>query len=373
MSDTFIAVGLNHETGSLQIREKIAKQPDEVGRIGTEIKALGFKEATVLSTCSRFEVFAVGPADGTKILSDWFNRRAGKDMSASLYAYAGRDAIRHLLRVVSGLDSWVLGETEILGQVKKAYTEANQEGSIGRVSNITFQHALRIGKRVRTETKLVGGIKSIGGAAALLARKIFASSEDKQVMIFGAGTMAETTVSHLCAKGIGDVWVANRSIENAQSLANRLGGKPITLEEGMEKLDEVDIAVFSTGARDFLLTGEEAKALSKRRKGRSLFIIDIALPRNVDPTVGDASDIYLYDLENLKDVVTDSLSRREEGVSEAMEIVNSETNDICGRLRVVPPPNPYRAMASAAISPSIPAPSSAIAAHRTSDAKAVSA
>jgi glutamyl-tRNA reductase len=346
MTDTFIAVGVNHETGSLQVREKIAKKPDEVGRINAEIKALGFKEAVFVSTCSRCEVFAVGPADGTKLLSDWFSARAGKDLSASLYAYAGRDAVRHLLRVVSGLDSWVLGETEILGQVKTAYIESGKEGATGRISNIAFQHALRVGKKVRSETKLVGGIKSIGGAAAMLARKIFASSDDKQVIIFGAGTMAETTVSHLCAKGIGGVWVANRSLENAESLANRLGGKPIGLEEGMKKLEEVDIAVFSTGARDFLLSAKDAEELSKKRKGRSLFVIDIALPRNVDPRVGDADDVYLYDLEDLRGVVKDSLTRREEGVEQAMEIVNPETNEIWGRLRTSPPPNPFRASIS---------------------------
>ncbi|MEK7384701.1 MAG: glutamyl-tRNA reductase [Elusimicrobiota bacterium] len=333
MISEWVVVGLNHSTASVEIREAIFPKPDEAGRINASVKeATGQEGVVVVSTCSRFEIYFQPDKDGEQAVLAWLNLRAGQDISASLFVHRGPEAVSHLFRVAAGLDSWVVGETEILGQCKTAYQNACAEKTVNRFGHLSFQRALMVGKKVRNETRIVGGIASIGGAAAVMARSIFSELKERVIVVFGAGTMAASSVRHLRSKGAGELFVSNRSLDKAQALAGELGGKPISLAEGFDRLDQADIAVFSTGADRYLLDGEAAQALSRRRGGRSLFVIDIAMPRNVDPEVVKAEGVYLYDIDDLKSVVEKSLAKREEDLSRAAVIVAAESADCWARL-----------------------------------------
>lgn len=332
-SPEWLVVGLNHATAPVEIREAISPKPHEAGRINALVReATGQEGVVVISTCSRFEVYCQPDQDGERAVVEWLARRVGRDISSSLYIRRGPEAVGHLFRVAAGLDSWVVGETEILGQCKAAYQGACAEKTATRYGHLAFQRALMVGKKVRNETRIVGGIASIGGAAAVLARSIFNELKERVIVVFGAGTMAASSVRHLRSKGAGELFVSNRSLDKAQALAAELGGKPITLAEGFDRLDQADIAVFSTGADRFLLDGEAALALSRRRGGRSLFLIDIAMPRNVAPEVAEAEGVYLYDIDDLKGVVQKSLAKREEDLARAAGIVACESADCWGRM-----------------------------------------
>jgi glutamyl-tRNA reductase len=349
MMNDWLVVGLNHSTAPVEIREAISPKPDEAGRINTIIKdATGQEGVVVLSTCSRFEIYCQPDKDGEQAIVAWLNLRAGTDISASIFIHRGSEAVGHLFRVAAGLDSWILGETEILGQCKAAYQGACNEKTVNRFGHLSFQRALMVGKKVRNETRIVGGIASIGGAAAMMARSIFSDLKERVVVVFGAGTMAASSVRHLRSKGAGKLYISNRSLDKAQALAADLGGEPVTLAEGFARLDEADIAVFSTGADHYLLDGEAALALSRRRGGRSLFIIDIAMPRNVAPEVAKAEGVYLYDIDDLKGVVQKSLAKREADMAQAVVIVATEGADCWGRLTCPQAAPAHSRMAAAA-------------------------
>lgn len=342
MMNEWMVVGLNHSTAPVEIREAISPKPEEAGRINAVIsEATGQKGVVVLSTCSRFEIYFQPDKDGEQAVAAWLNLRAGRDIGEMLFTRRGAEAVGHLFRVAAGLDSWIMGETEILGQCKSAYQGACAEKTANRFGHLSFQRALMVGKKVRNETRIVGGIASIGGAAAMMARSIFSDLKERVVVVFGAGTMAASSVRHLRSKGAGKLFISNRSLDKGQALAAELGGEPVTLAEGFERLDQADIAVFSTGSDRYLLDGEAAQALSRRRGGRSLFIIDIAMPRNVAPEVAKAEGVYLYDIDDLKAVVQKSLAKREADMAHAAEIVGAESADCWSRLNF-PVPAPAR-------------------------------
>lgn len=333
MMNEWMVVGLNHSTAPVEIREAISPKPHEAGRMNAVIgEATGQQGVVVLSTCSRFEVYFQPDKDGEQAMVAWLNLRAGRDITDTLFIHRGAEAVGHLFRVAAGLDSWIMGETEILGQCKAAYQGACAEKTANRFGHLSFQRALMVGKKVRNETRIVGGIASIGGAAAMMARSIFSDLKERVVVVFGAGTMAASSVRHLRSKGAGKLFISNRSLDKGQALAAELGGEPVTLAEGFEKLDEADIAVFSTGSDRYLLDEEAARALSRRRGGRSLFIIDIAMPRNVAPEVAKAEGVYLYDIDDLKGVVAKSLAKREADMAQAAAIVAAESADCWQRL-----------------------------------------
>lgn len=337
MAVEFIVVGLSHLTAAVEVREALAKKPLEAGRFNSLIKeAAGLADCVVLATCSRFEVYAAADGAGEARLVAALEARAGRSLDGVLYAHRGPAAARHLMRVASGLDSWIVGETEILGQVKAAYAEACAEKGAARAEHLAFQRALYIGKKVRSETRIVGGIASIGGAAAVLARRIFSDITQKKVLVFGAGTMAESTVRHLCSKGVDGVWVANRSLDKAQALAAELKGVALPLEEGFAKLAEADIVVVSTGAEGFLLDAARLKAAAGSRGGRPLFLIDIALPRNIDPAAAALPGVYLYDLDDLRAIMTESLAKRKKDSDRAEALVASEADEFWAALNAPP-------------------------------------
>ncbi len=333
-----IVVGLSHLSASVSVRERLSVTvPMLPAALESLRRECPVSEVLILSTCSRFEIYA-SAAPGTEgeraaqAVADWIVRRASADLRAHLYTRRAEEAALHLFRVAAGLDSWVLGETEILGQVKTAYQEAQKARSTGRTLNILFQRALAAGKEVRTKTPIAEGITSIGGAAAVLAHKVFGESGTRSVLIFGAGAMAKTAAKHLLAKGKACVQVANRTLEKAEELAENLGGSAVPWERALGRLSEVDVAVFSTASMNTILDAKKLAPMLGPRRGRPLFLIDIGCPRNVDSGVTALEGVYLYDLDDLKRMVEKNRSARETALEAALALCRTWAEDYWARL-----------------------------------------
>ncbi|MBI5247587.1 MAG: glutamyl-tRNA reductase [Elusimicrobia bacterium] len=308
-SERIFVVGLNHLNAPVASREKAVVSSPDLPKMLEELKALvPLEEVVVLSTCSRVDIFAVcaDPRRGREEVSAWFARRAGAGIQSSLYEHEGADALRHLFRVAAGLDSWIIGESEILAQVKKAYQAALAGGFTGRILNRAFQSSIASGKDVRSATGIQNGIHSIGGATALMAKRIFGDAAGGKILVFGAGQTAEAVVRHLAAKKFDRIVVANRTLENAEAVAEKLGGTAVGLEAGLALLNEVEVAVFSTSASERLLTADFL-AHARRRGGKPLFLVDLGVPRNVEPACAKLESVYLYDLDDLKRMIFASM------------------------------------------------------------------
>lgn len=315
----FFVVGMSHLSTPVAVREGLAVRP---GTLPAEAAALRdacrLDEAVLLGTCSRFEVYAVAADEAAAArVTSWLCARAGRDVSPFAYVHSGPDAVGHLFRVSAGLDSWIVGETEILGQVKAAYAGAQAAQTSGRVTNIVFQKAIGAGKAVRSGTRVAEGIRSVGGAAAILARKLFGENGARRVVVFGAGQMARTAAEHLIAKGVDSLTVANRTFEKASELAAALGGRAERFEEALARLDEADVAVFSTAASGFIADAGLVAAAARARGGRSLFLIDVGVPRNVDPAAASVPGVYLYDIDDLKRMVARDQESRKDAAAQA--------------------------------------------------------
>jgi glutamyl-tRNA reductase len=308
-SQRIFVVGLNHLNASVSSREKAVVSSQNLPEVLAQLKALvPLDEVVVLSTCSRVDIFAAceDPARGAELVRSWFTGRAGADIAPALYERQGDKALSHLFRVAAGLDSWIIGETEILAQVKKAYQSALALGFTRRILNRAFQSAIAAGKDVRSATGIQNGIHSIGGATALMAKRIFGDKEGGGILVFGAGQTAEAVVRHLAAKKFDKIVVANRTVENARAIAEKLGGESVSLDVGLELLEHVEVAVFSASVKDYLLTtGLMGRILAKRRK--PLFLVDLGVPRNVEPACAKLENVYLYDLDDLKRMISDSM------------------------------------------------------------------
>ncbi|MBI5201749.1 MAG: glutamyl-tRNA reductase [Elusimicrobia bacterium] len=309
MSDAerIVAVGINHLGAPVACRERAAVPAARVPEALAELQSsLGLAECVILSTCSRVEFFAVLPEGGEpQGLVDWFAGRVGPEGLSSIYLHRGDAAVRHLFRVASGLDSWIIGESEILAQIKQAYQLAQQNRHTGRHLNRLFQSALAAGKSVRARTGIQNGIHSIGGAAALVAKGIF-REPGGEVVVFGAGQAAEAVVRHLAAKNFSRISVANRTLERAAAVAGPLGAEALTLEQGLARLEKAEVAVFSLSTEEAWLTREALEPLARGRT-RSLFVVDLGLPRNVDPGCAKLDGVYVYDLDDLKRMVRESM------------------------------------------------------------------
>ena len=315
-----IVVGLSHLSAPVAVREGLSVAPGELPATLAALRSEpGLREVVLLSTCSRFEVYAAveDAAAAVETLSAWLERRCGAALGAYLYHHGGRAAAGHLFRVAAGLDSWILGETEILGQVKTAYEAAGQARQTGRTLNILFQKALNAGKEVRTRTPIAQGVTSVGGAAAILAKKVFGEDGARSVVVFGAGAMAESAARHLMAKGGATLTVANRTLEKALDLAAAMGGDAVGFEAGLSLLSSADVAIFSTASPTAVLGRDRLQDLLKLRRGRPLFLIDIGLPRNVDSAVASLDAVYLYDLDDLKRMVERIQANRKVAVEQA--------------------------------------------------------
>jgi glutamyl-tRNA reductase len=319
-----IVVGVNHRGASLEIRERIAYQSSEVGTALTELRdASSARETVLLSTCNRTELYFVeGDADVVPVAWDALSARLGGDASGHGYVRRDRDAVAHLFRVTSGLDSMVLGEAQIHGQVRDAWETCRAHS--GPVLNRLFQTSLSVAGRVRNETSVARGAASVSSAAVQLAKQIFGALGGKRAMVLGAGEMAELALECLADQGVRMSIVANRTYERATELAARYGAVAMHYDECWAALADVDVLVCSTAAPRAVVLVDHVRPALASRGDRPLCILDIALPRDVDPAVGELANVFLYNLDDLQSVVTANLERRRAELPTAEELIGSE-------------------------------------------------
>lgn len=348
------ALGINHKTAPVSIRERVSFAPERVGAALRDLVASArLDEALILSTCNRTEVYCEAPAADVSDAIDWFGRyhHLGRDeVSPYLYTHNGRSTVQHLLRVASGLDSMVLGEPQILGQVKDAYRRAQQAGTIGRVLGRLFQHTFAVAKQVRTDTAIGASPVSVAFAAVRLAQQIFTQLSEQTALLVGAGETIELAARHLHQQRIGRLIVANRTVENALRLAGELGGYAIGLGDLGRHLPEADIVIASTASPTPILDRATVGQAIRTRRRRPILMIDLAVPRDIDPEVGTLEDVYLYTVDDLEAVIEENRRSRREAAEEAEDIIDTEVAHFMGWLQAqeaVPAICAYRTAAEA--------------------------
>jgi glutamyl-tRNA reductase len=324
-----LCLGLNHRTAPVDVRERFAVETPLLGETAVDLIALAeAKEAVVISTCNRTEFYlaAEDAAAAFQLVETRLAEKINVDSSVAAHFYRKEKiaAAEHLCRVVSGLDSMMIGETEIFGQVKQAYAAAHQAGATGSVLNKVFQRAFSIGKKVRTETSIQEGSTSIGSVAVDLAEKIFGHLKNSEVMILGAGEMSRITAQSLVSRGAKTIFVANRSFDRAETLAAEIGGSAVHFENWPSVLEQVDIVISSTGAPQAIVRREHVENARRARKYRPLFFIDIAVPRDIDSAVSEIEEVYLYDIDTLEQLATEARERRQSQIDQCGQIISQE-------------------------------------------------
>ncbi len=325
-----IVVGLNYRTAPVEIRERLTFDGEN---LRSAMKALQDKksilENVMISTCNRTEIYAVVDQLHTgryyikEFLSEWFGIEQN-EFSPFLFVYEQDGAIEHLFKVACGLDSMVLGETQILGQVRSSFLLAQEENSTGTVFNQLFKQAITVAKRGHSETDIGANAVSISYAAVELAKKIFGWLENKHVLILGAGKMGELAIQNLHSNGAKKVTVINRTYEKAENLATRFAGHAKTLKELQCAMVEADIMISSTGAKEFVVTKDMMESIGRMRKGMPLFMVDIAVPRDIDPAVSECDDVFLYDIDDLEGIVQANLQERKRAAEKIMLMIEKE-------------------------------------------------
>lgn len=327
MSGDIVVVGLSHHTAPVGLRERLAFNTEHLGdEVRTLLQTGPLGEGVLVSTCNRVEVYASSPDPveaAAVIRRHLAHRAAPEDLSPYLYERWGREAVHHAFRVASSLDSMVVGEPQILGQVKQAYEAATSAGTVGPLLNRCFTHAFGVAKRVRSETGIAGGSVSVSSIACDLARKIFGDLNGRRVLLVGAGKMGEAAAKHLRKLGA-RLFVVNRSPERAQELATACNGQPRDYSELPSELISADVVITSTGSPRFIMVEDMVGSAMRARRRRPLFLIDIAVPRDVDPRVGEMDNVFLYDLDDLQKVAEENLAARRREARAAETIVEAE-------------------------------------------------
>jgi glutamyl-tRNA reductase len=325
-----VVVGLSHKTANVEIREKLAFSPTQMEKPLSALLALdGITEGVIVSTCNRVEIYvttrdiAGGIARVKRFLADYHNFPI-ETLEQHIYAIHGEDAIRHVFRVASSLDSMVVGEPQILGQIKTSYGYAAEYRSSGIILNRFLHKAFSVAKRVRTETKIASSAVSVAFAAVELAKKIFNDLSDKTVMLIGAGEMCELAAKHFLNSGVRGLMVTNRTFERAEKLADEFDGKAVRFEDLFDQLHKADIILSSTGAPHTIIGAGDLEAVMRSRRQKPMFFIDIAIPRDIDPAVNDVENVYLFTVDDLQEVVASNLQQRSEEAKKAEDIVNEE-------------------------------------------------
>ncbi len=325
-----VTVGLNHRTAPVEIREQFAFTEEELPHaLRRLVNHYNINETVIISTCNRVEVIGVvhdmekGVWEIKKFLSEYHNIPY-EDIKDHLYVHAGEDCARHLFRVACGLDSMVMGEPQILGQVKDAYGMAVQSNTAGTVINKLFHKAFSVAKRVRTETRIGASSVSVSSVAVELAKKIFGELTGRTVMLIGAGEMAELSARSLLGAGVKEIIIANRTYERAVELAKEFRGRAIMFREFPHYLKYTDIVIASTGSPKFIIRPEDVAGVMKERKHCPMFFIDIAVPRNIDPLVNNIDNAYVFDIDDLQGVVEANLKERLKEAEQAELIVAEE-------------------------------------------------
>ncbi|MRX74225.1 glutamyl-tRNA reductase [Bacillus lacus] len=340
-----LVVGVNHRTAPVEIREKLSFNGDDIGGAMTALKhQKSILENIIVSTCNRTEIYAVvdqlhtGRYYTKAFLADWFGIEK-EDFSPFLTFYENDGAVEHLFRVACGLDSMILGETQILGQIRSSFLLAQEEETIGTVFNHLFKQAVTVAKKGHSETDIGANAVSVSYAAVELAKKIFGDLSSREVLILGAGKMGELAVQNLHGSGAQKVTVLNRTVEKAQNLASKFNGTARGMNELQCALVNADILISSTGANEYVVTKELMESVSKLRKGRPLFMVDIAVPRDLDPELSTLDSVFLYDIDDLEDIVEANLQERKAAAAEIELMIEAEIvsfKDWLNMLGVVP-------------------------------------
>lgn len=340
-----LVVGLNYKTAPVEIREKLSFiESDLPNAMEALQKQKSILENVIISTCNRTEIYAVVDQLHTgryyikQFLANWFNIPM-EQFEDHLFIREEDESLNHLFRVTAGIDSMVLGETQILGQVKKSFLQGQEIGTTGTVYNQLFKQAVTFAKRAHSETAIGENAVSVSYAAVELAKKIFGSLKDKHVAILGAGKMGELAIQNLYGNGVGKVTVINRTFEKAQNLASKFDGDAKAMNELQCTLLEADILISSTGATDYVIDQDLMKDVAKFRKGDPLFMVDIAVPRDLDPRIGDVPNVFLYDIDDLQGIVQANLAERERAANEITTMIQEEIiqfKDWFNTLGVVP-------------------------------------
>jgi glutamyl-tRNA reductase len=327
-------IGISHHTAPIEIREKVAITRSEYSARARELRALpGVEEVAILGTCNRTEIYCLSTEAGKQGLVDWVHRVNGipeGELDRHFYHHQGEDAARHLIRVASGLDSLVLGETQILGQLKDAWQQAHDAGSLGKVLDRLFQHTFNAAKAIRTNSGISDHTVSVAYTAVVLARQIFGNLNSQTVVLVGAGEMVQLCGRYLRDHGIAKLLIVNRSLKKAEELAAELGATAITLDKLNEALPRADILISSTASPQAVIRKTDVKSALRKRRHRPMFLVDIAVPRDIEPEVAKLKDVYLYTIDDLQQVVDENMQQR----SAAAKSATAEVEDaVAGFMR----------------------------------------
>ncbi|HCJ66625.1 MAG TPA: glutamyl-tRNA reductase [Elusimicrobia bacterium] len=346
-----IVLGLNHKTAPIEIREKLAIPESKlIEALKVFFARVAPNETVIISTCNRTEVYVVHSQETSEIIQKIKNfladyRQVQKsEFENSIYLYEGEECAKHLFQVAAGLDSMVVGEDQVLGQVKTAYLQAHENKTTGRIFNILFQKALNLGKHVRTITGINRGSVSVASVAVELAEKIFGNLSGKKAMIIGAGEMSEITIKNLVEHGIKSIFVTNRTYARAQELARKFGGNDLSrgddltslavrFDEYPAYLETVDIVISSTAAPYPIMKKEDILPVMRKRKYRALFLIDIAVPRDIEAEVNEIDNVYLYNIDDLQEIVNSNLKEREKEIEKCNRIINEKTIELITQIK----------------------------------------
>ena len=331
----FNILGINHRTAPVALREKVAFSEERlVGALRALRQARGISEVVILSTCNRTEVYWSGSATGAE-LSEWLDQHhgGGLDLAASLYVHQEQHAVTHAFSVASGLDSMVLGEAQILGQLKDAYRVAQEAGSTGPALNKLFQAAFSAAKRVRTETRIGANAVSLASATVSLARRVYSDLGAQTALMVGAGEMIALTARHLASAGVKRMVIANRSPERAQALAAEVKAHAVGLADLDAELAQADIVVSCTASPTPLITKSAAAAAVRARRRRPIFMVDLAVPRDIEPAVAELEDVYLFSIDDLQQLVDENRQQREVAASGARRLVEEEVSRFLSEAR----------------------------------------
>lgn len=320
-------LGLNHNTAPVEIREQVVFSGDDIVRALASVTELdGVDEIVMLSTCNRTEFYVIADDNGREKLRNWLldDRNLDPSFGQTLFTLNGDAAIRHIFRVACGLDSMVLGEPQILGQLKDAFRHAQNAGTLGQQLSRLMQHTFAVAKKIRTDTKIGARPVSVASAAVNLANQFFAGFKKHTALLVGAGVTVELLARHLSSREIGRLFVANRDVDRARALAGRFGGFAVPLSEIEGTLPEADILICSTSSPNVVITLRQMQAAIKVRKHRPIFAVDIAVPRDIEPAVGDLADVYLYTIDDLNKVIQEGQVNREAAAVEADRLLDDE-------------------------------------------------
>ena len=327
---TVLALGINHKTASVELREKLAFAPERLPEALLSVQQnANCDESVILSTCNRTEIYSFGEQAESQNIISWlanYHQVDEVELSEHVYVYRDITATKHLMRVASGLDSMVLGEPQILGQVKQAFQQAKATGSVQTYFERMFQQAFSVAKKVRTDTEISVNAVSVAFAAVTLAKQVFGSFDNKKVLLVGAGETIELVAKHIFEQGAKDIVVANRTLSRAQSVAEQFSAKVCTIGEIPEHMKDADVVISSTASTLPIIGKGMVESVFKQRKHKPMFLVDLAVPRDIEPQVADLDDAYLYTVDDLQEIVARNMEARTEAAEEAELIVDDKAS-----------------------------------------------